>query len=113
MSYKILVTDTIQLGDAHYPDIEIDYREGISRHDLLAVVADYDAIITRSRTQVDEALVKAGRNLKVIGRGGVGVDNIDIDAASRRGLLVLNAPEANNISAAELAVALMLNAARG
>lgn len=113
MSYKILVTDTIQLGDAHYPDIEIDYREGISRHDLLAVVADYDAIITRSRTQVDEALVKVGRNLKVIGRGGVGVDNIDIDAASRRGLLVLNAPEANNISAAELAVALMLNAARG
>ncbi|MDQ3458818.1 MAG: phosphoglycerate dehydrogenase [Deinococcota bacterium] len=111
--YKILVTDTIQLGDAEYLDAHVDYREGIARDELLEIVGDYDAIITRSRTQVDEALVRAGKNLKVIGRGGVGVDNIDIDAASRRGLLVLNAPEANNISAAELAVALMLCAARG
>lgn len=91
----------------------MDYREGISRGDLLEIVRDYDAIITRSRTQVDEALVRAATNLKVIGRGGVGVDNIDLEAASRRGILVLNAPESNNVSAAELAVALMLSAARG
>ena len=113
MAFKVLVTDTIQLGDKTYPDIEVDYREGISRDDLLNIVGTYDGLITRSRTQVDEALIKAATNLKVIGRGGVGVDNIDLEAASRRGLLVLNAPEANNVSAAELAVALMLSAARG
>ena len=113
MAFKVLVTDTIQLGDKTYPDIEVDYQAGISRDDLLEIVGNYDGIITRSRTQVDEALIRAAKNLKVIGRGGVGVDNIDLEAASRRGLLVLNAPEANNVSAAELAVGLMLCAARG
>ncbi len=110
---RILVTDTIQLGDASYPDMEIDYRAGISRKELLEIVNQYEGIITRSRTQVDDALIQAASQLKVIGRGGVGVDNIDLEAASRRGVLVLNAPEANNVSAAELAIALMLSAARG
>jgi D-3-phosphoglycerate dehydrogenase / 2-oxoglutarate reductase len=113
MAHRVLVTDTIQLGDKTYEGVSVDYREGISRGDLLEIVRDYDAIITRSRTQVDEALVRAATNLKVIGRGGVGVDNIDLEAASRRGILVLNAPESNNVFAAELAVALMLSAARG
>ena len=110
---KVLVTDTINLGDASYPGIEVAYRPGIPRAELLAVIADYDAIITRSRTQVDGQLIAAASRLRVIGRGGVGVDNIDLEAASRRGVLVLNAPEANNVSAAELAIALMLGAARG
>lgn len=110
---RILVTDNIQLGDAVYPGVEVVDRAGISRDELLDIVGEYDAIITRSRTQVDEPLIRAATRLRVIGRGGVGVDNIDIEAASRRGVLVLNAPEANNISAAELAIALMLNAARG
>ncbi len=113
MKQRILVTDTIQLGDASYDDVTVDYREGISRDEVLHLVKDYDALITRSRTQVDAGLVAAAPKLKVIGRGGVGVDNIDLEAASRRGILVLNAPEANNVSAAELAVALLLNAARG
>lgn len=113
MTQKILVTDTIQIGDADYEDVSVDYREGIGRDELLSIVKDYDALITRSRTQVDAGLVAAAPRLKVIGRGGVGVDNIDLEAASRRGILVLNAPEANNVSAAELAVALLLNAARG
>lgn len=113
MAFKILVTDTVQLGDKTYPDMQVDYRAGIERDELLSIVGDYDAIITRSRTLVDADLVNAGTNLKVIGRGGVGVDNIDLEAASRRGILVLNAPEANNVSAAELALALMLSAARG
>ena len=103
----------MQLGDREYPDMQIDNREGISRNELLEIASDYDALITRSRTQVDEELIAAATNLKVVGRGGVGIDNIDLDAASRRGVLVLNAPESNNVSAAELAVALMLAAARG
>ncbi len=103
----------MQLGDRYYPDMQIDNRAGISREELLAVAGEYDALITRSRTQVDEELIAAAQRLKVIGRGGVGIDNIDLDAASRRGVLVLNAPESNNVSAAELAIALMLAAARG
>lgn len=110
---RILITDTIQLGDYDFPDMQIDYREGIDRKTILEIIGAYDAIITRSRTQVDAPLIQAGKNLKVVGRGGVGVDNIDIDAASRRGVLVLNAPESNNVSAAELAIALMMAAARG
>ena len=110
---SILVTDTIQLGDVRYDGVTVDDRAGIGREELLRVVGDYDAVITRSRTQVDEALLDAARSLRVIGRGGVGVDNIDLEAASRRGVVVLNAPEANNVSAAELAIALMLAASRG
>jgi D-3-phosphoglycerate dehydrogenase len=110
---KILVTDKVQLGDARFEGVELHDRAGIGREELLRVAHQYDAIITRSRTQVDEALLAAAPHLRVIGRGGVGVDNIDLDAASRRGVVVLNAPEANNVSAAELAVALMLCASRG
>lgn len=110
---RILVTDSVDLGAALHPDMEIVDRAGISRDELLDVVGAFDAIITRSRTRVDDALLAAAPRLKVVGRGGVGVDNIDIDAASRRGILVLNAPEANNVSAAELAITLMLAAARG
>lgn len=112
--FRILVTDDIALPDVRHLDAQVDDRAGISRRELLQIVADYDAIITRSRTKVDDALLTAaGGRLKVVGRGGVGVDNIDLDAASRRGVLVVNAPEANNVSAAELAIALLLAAARG
>lgn len=110
---KILVTDKVQLGDATFEGMEVHDRAGIERDELLTIVADYDGLITRSRTQVDAGLLDAATNLKVVGRGGVGVDNIDLDAASRKGVVVLNAPEANNVSAAELALALMLAAARG
>ncbi len=110
---KILVTDSVNLGSVVPDGIEIVDRAGIAREELLEVIGDFDAIVTRSRTSVDEELLAHGAKLKVIGRGGVGVDNIDMEAASRRGVLVVNAPEANNVSAAELAIALMLAAARG
>ncbi|UCH26768.1 MAG: phosphoglycerate dehydrogenase [Trueperaceae bacterium] len=110
---RILITDPMQLESVHFPDVEVDDCSGIAREDLVEIIGRYDAVITRSRTRLDEALLERATKLRVIGRGGVGVDNIDIEAASRRGILVLNAPEANNISAAELAIALMLSAARG
>ncbi|MEJ2668553.1 MAG: phosphoglycerate dehydrogenase, partial [Deinococcales bacterium] len=93
--------------------MEVVDRAGIDRDELLRIIPDFDAIITRSRTKVDDDLIRAASSLRVIGRGGVGVDNIDLESASRRCILVVNAPEANNVSAAELAIALMLNAARG
>ena len=104
---KILVTDKVQLGDVDLGDIELHDRAGIGREELLTIVGAYDAIITRSRTTVDETLLAAAGALRVIGRGGVGVDNIDLEAASRRGVVVLNAPEANNVSAAELALRIL------
>lgn len=110
---RILVTDDLHLGNARFDDVAVDDRAGISREELLDIVAGYEGLITRSRTQVDDTLLAAASNLVVIGRGGVGVDNIDLEAASRRGVVVLNAPEANNVSAAELAIGLMLAAARG
>lgn len=110
---RILVTDSMNLGTLRPAGVEIVDRAGIDRAELLEVVGDFEAIVTRSRTTVDEELLARGTRLKVVGRGGVGVDNIDLEAASRRGILVVNAPEANNVSAAELAIALMLAAARG
>ena len=113
MKWKILVTDDIRLEGIDEPDATIDYRPGMAAAELLEVIKDYDALITRSRTRVNSDVLTRAKRLKVIGRGGVGVDNIDLEAASRRGILVTNAPEANTRSAAELAFALMLAAARG
>ncbi len=111
---RILVTDAVDLGGVRFDDVEVVDRAGMPRSEILDVVGTFDALITRSRTQVDAALLAAAApRLRVVGRGGVGVDNIDLDAASRHGVLVVNAPEANNVSAAELAIGLLLAAARG
>jgi len=91
---------------------EVDYRPQLSREQLMACIGDYDALMVRSQTQVDAALIEAGTRLKVIGRAGVGVDNIDVDAATRRGIVVVNSPEGNTIAAAELTFALLLALAR-
>ena len=80
--------------------------------DLAAIIGDFDAIIVRSGTTLDAALIEQGRRLKVIGRAGVGVDNVDVDAATRRGIVVANAAESTVDSAAEHAIALLLALAR-
>ncbi len=111
--HRVLICDEMKLGPLDFPGVQLDYLANMPRPDLLQALPQYDALITRSRTKVDAELLAAGSRLRVIGRGGVGVDNIDLEAASRRGILVLNAPEANTISAAELAIAHLLSAARG
>ncbi|RIH85474.1 D-3-phosphoglycerate dehydrogenase [Meiothermus luteus] len=111
--WRILVTDEMRLGEVRHPEVRLDYRPGMAREEILEVIGRYDALITRSRTRVDAELLEAGVNLRVVGRGGVGVDNVDLEAASRRGVLVVNVPEANTRSAAELAWALLLAVARG
>src|SRR5882757_6245115 len=82
------------------------------KNGLAAELADTDALVVRSAVQVDDALLGSAPNLRVIGRAGVGVDNIDADAATRRGIVVMNTPGANSVAVAELAIAQMLTLAR-
>jgi D-3-phosphoglycerate dehydrogenase len=94
------------------PDFDIRRCNGADRAELLAAIADVDAILVRSATKVDEEALGAARRLKVVARAGVGLDNIDVRTATQNGVMVVNAPTSNIVSAAELAVALMLAAAR-
>ena len=80
--------------------------------DLAEIIGDFDAIVIRSATTIDAALIERATRLKVMGRAGVGVDNVDVDAATRRGIVVANAAEATAVSAAEHAIALMLALSR-
>ncbi|MFL5713625.1 MAG: phosphoglycerate dehydrogenase [Chloroflexota bacterium] len=91
---------------------QVDERHGLSRDELCAIIGDYDALVVRSQVQVDGELIAAGRRLVVIGRAGVGVDNVDLDAATRAGIVVVNAPTGNTIAAAEHTLALLYGVAR-
>ena len=91
---------------------EIKVQAKTSREELLEIIKDYDALIIRSASRADKELIEKGSNLKLIARAGVGLDNVDINAASERGIIVMNAPGGNTISAAELAFALIMSAAR-
>ena len=92
--------------------LDVDVRTGMSHDELLAAVVGAAALVIRSATQVDEAVLDAGRDLVVVGRAGIGLDNVDVEAATRRGVMVVNAPQSNVLSAAEHTVALLLAQAR-
>ncbi|HJT82070.1 MAG TPA: hydroxyacid dehydrogenase, partial [Chthoniobacterales bacterium] len=113
---KILVADVIsQRGvDELSRDQSLDVvvKTGQSESDLKNLIGDFSAIIVRSETKVTGPIIEAGKSLRVIGRAGVGVDNIDVDAATRRGVVVLNAPGGNTVSTAEHAFSLLLCVAR-
>ena len=111
---RVLVTDPIaQAGiDILRQHAEVDMREGLTADELQSIIGEYEVLIVRSQTKVTAAVIDAADKLQVIGRAGVGVDNIDIDAASRRGVLVVNSPEGNIVSAAEHTIALLLALAR-
>ncbi|NDL60853.1 phosphoglycerate dehydrogenase [Phytoactinopolyspora mesophila] len=94
------------------PDFEIRHTDGADRSALLPAIADVDAILVRSATKVDAEAIAAANNLKVIARAGVGLDNVDVKAATQAGVMVVNAPTSNITSAAELAVGLLLATAR-
>lgn len=89
-----------------------DLRTGMKPEELLKVIGDYEALIVRSETRVTAEVINAGKNLQVIGRAGTGVDNIDVQAATQKGIVVLNVPTGNTISAAEHTVAMMLALSR-
>ncbi len=90
----------------------VDIRLGLKPKELQMVIGDYDALVVRSETRVTAEVIEAGKRLQAIGRAGVGVDNIDLDMATSRGVVVVNAPESNILSAAEHTIALMLALAR-
>jgi len=94
------------------PDFEVRRCDGADRAELLPALADVDAVLVRSATKVDAEALAVAKRLKVVARAGVGLDNVDVRAATQNGVMVVNAPTSNIVSAAELAVALMLAAAR-
>ena len=98
--------------DALGPDFEIRQIDGANRSELLPALADVDAVLIRSATKMDAEAIAVAKNLKVIARAGVGLDNVDVAAATHAGVLVVNAPTSNITSAAELAVGLLLSTAR-
>jgi D-3-phosphoglycerate dehydrogenase len=105
---KLAQSTVDALGD----QVEVRWVDGPDREKLLAAVADADALLVRSATTVDAEVLAAAPKLKIVARAGVGLDNVDVDAATARGVLVVNAPTSNIHSAAEHAIALMLSAAR-
>ncbi|MEB3349520.1 MAG: phosphoglycerate dehydrogenase [Cyanobacteriota bacterium] len=111
---KVLVSDPIdQAGiDILSQVAQVDVRTGLAPADLKAIIGEYDALMIRSGTQVTADVIEVADRLRIIGRAGVGVDNVDVPAATRRGVLVVNSPEGNTIAAAEHALALMLSLSR-
>ena len=111
---KILVSDPLspQGLTLLQQSADVDVRTGLSTGELQGIIGGYDALIVRSSTRVTRPVVEAGRRLKVIGRAGVGVDNIDLPAATEKGIIVVNVPGANTVSAAELTLALLVSLAR-
>jgi D-3-phosphoglycerate dehydrogenase / 2-oxoglutarate reductase len=106
---KIIVTERIADEGIQYlrdNSFEVDVKLGLSHADLLGIIPNYDAIIVRSVTKVNKELIEKGVNLKVAGRAGNGIDNIDVDACTQKGIIVVNTPESNTMAAAELAIAL-------
>ncbi|MCR3921701.1 MAG: phosphoglycerate dehydrogenase [Firmicutes bacterium] len=111
---KVLVSDQIsELGINKLREkAVVDVRTQLTPAELVQAIPEYDALVVRSSTKVTRAVLEAGKNLKVVGRAGVGIDNIDVEAATEQGIIVLNAPEGNTISAAEHTVAMMTSLAR-
>ena len=112
---KVLISDSmdpkaVEVFRAN--GVEVDEKTGLSKDELIAVIGDYDGLAIRSATKVTKEVLAAATNLKVVGRAGIGVDNVDIPAATARGVVVMNTPFGNSITTAEHAVALMFALAR-
>lgn len=114
--FKVLVSDPLsefgiqKLLDAE--DVQVDRKTGLSEAELIEIIGEYDALLVRSQTKVTPAIFEAGKKLKAVGRAGVGVDNIDLAAATNAGVVVINAPDGNTISTAEHSFAMIMALAR-
>jgi len=113
---KVLVSDNLEDVGLDIlrkePEIQVDVRAGLKPDELKAIIGEYDALIIRSSTKVTEDLLQAARDLKVVGRAGIGLDNVDIPAATKRGIIVMNTPAGNVVTTAEHAIAMMMALSR-
>jgi D-3-phosphoglycerate dehydrogenase len=116
MSHKVLITDPLaQQGLdrlSSYADLEVDIRPGLSPEELVRAIPPYQGLIIRSGTRVTKEAIAAATSLRVVGRAGIGVDNVDVEAATKRGIVVMNTPGGNNVTTAEHALSLLLALAR-
>jgi len=112
---KVLISDKMSpLAEQTFKErgVEVDYKPGLSKEELIEIIGDYDGLAIRSATKVTPNVLKAAKNLKVVGRAGIGVDNVDVQAATGSGVVVMNTPFGNSITTAEHAVAMMMALAR-
>ncbi len=112
---KVLIADELSpkaLDVFRSRGVEVDVRIGLKKTELLSIIDGYDGLAVRSATKADKEIISAAKRLKVIGRAGIGVDNIDIPSATARGIVVMNTPFGNSITTAEHAIALLFAAAR-
>jgi len=111
---KVLITEPLSDRgvDLLRSEFEVDVRPELAKEGLAGAIEPYDALIVRSQTKVTADVLEAALSLKVVGRAGIGLDNVDVDAATRRGVMVVNAPQSNIVSAAEHTFALLLSQAR-
>src|SRR6266436_7828625 len=115
-SFRVLLSDSLSPQGIdvlkRYPQISVDIKTGLGPSELAEVIGSYDALVVRSATKVTREVIDRANSLKIIGRAGVGVDNVDIDAATRRGIVVMNSPLGNSVTTAEHAISMMMALAR-
>jgi len=111
---KVLVSEPVSEEGIEilYHHAQVDVKPKLTPEELISIIGDYEALVVRSQTKVTAEVIQAGKKLQFIGRAGVGVDNIDVDEATRQGIIVVNAPTGNTVSAAEHTIALMFALAR-
>jgi D-3-phosphoglycerate dehydrogenase len=116
MSHKVLITDPLAPQGMErlraHADLEVDVRPGLDAEELARVISPYEGLIIRSGTRVTKAAITAATHLRAIGRAGIGVDNVDVEAATKQGIVVMNTPGGNNVTTAEHALSLLLALAR-
>ena len=114
--FKVLVADPIAEEGVEVfrkeKDIQVDVKHKLKPEELKAIIGDYDALAVRSETKVTTEILDAAKKLKVIGRAGVGVDNVDVPAASKKGVIVMNTPDGNTISTAEHTLSMIMALSR-
>ncbi len=112
---KVLISDNLSPAGAKIlvdAGLEVDINTGLPPEELKKIIGDYDGLVIRSATKVTSEIVDAAENLKVVGRAGIGLDNVDVPAASQKGIVVMNAPDGNATTAAEHAIGMMMSLSR-
>ncbi|MBS1109123.1 MAG: D-3-phosphoglycerate dehydrogenase, partial [Anaeromyxobacteraceae bacterium] len=115
MAQRVLVADDLSSEGVEVlrrAGLQVDVRVGMKPEELEAAIGDYDAIAVRSATKVTARVLEKASRLRVVGRAGVGIDNVDLEAATRRGVVVMNSPGGSSVTVAELAIAMMLALSR-